>query len=223
MMKKLIKVDRNGTKYFMVDRPCDRCGGTGGADQWAYTGWTCYKCGGTGQGKSEIVKEYTPEYEAKLEERRAKRRAKWEAEHADEIRAKEEARKAREEAERLQKEQEERERLEAEARIQAEKAKSQHFGNIGDKVELNVKFVKTAWFEIKSFKGYGTDTIYVHTFKDGDNKIVWKTTNSLGHWNDNDEWESFEEGQEVTIKGTIKEHNEYDGEKQTVLTRCRIK
>jgi hypothetical protein len=94
MTKKLIKVDRNGTKYFMVSRPCIRCGGAGGSDKWAYTGWTCYECGGTGQGKDEIVKEYTPEYEAKLEERRANRRAKWEAEHAEEIaeaKAKEEA------------------------------------------------------------------------------------------------------------------------------------
>ena len=24
-------------------------GGLGGADQWKETGWTCYKCGGTGQ------------------------------------------------------------------------------------------------------------------------------------------------------------------------------
>ena len=49
---------------------------------WNYTGWTCYKCGGTGRQEtpSDIIKVYTPEYEAKLEERREKRRAKRQAE-----------------------------------------------------------------------------------------------------------------------------------------------
>lgn len=224
MNKKLIKVDRNGTKYFMIDRPCERCGGAGGSDAWAYTGWTCYECGGTGQGKSEIVKEYTPEYEAKLEERRRKRREKWEAEHADEIKAREEKRRAEEETRRIQQEKEEAERKAEEERIKAEKAISQHFGSIGDKVDLKVKFHHVAWFEIKSFRGYGYDTMYIYTFKTEEgNTIIWKTTKGLGRWNDDNEWEGLEEGQEVQIKGTIKEHSEYDGEKQTVLTRCRIK
>jgi hypothetical protein len=61
MEKKLIKVDRNGTKYFLIDKPCDRCGGAGGADKWKPTGWTCYKCGGTGKQEGSW-NEYTPEY-----------------------------------------------------------------------------------------------------------------------------------------------------------------
>lgn len=211
MTKKLIKVDRNGTKYFMISRPCIRCGGAGGSDKWAYTGWTCYECGGTGQGKDEIVKEYTPEYEAKLEERRAKRRAKWEAEHAEEIaeaKAKEEARiKEQEEAEKA--------RLAEEARIKAEKAKSQYIGNKGDKLELEVTYLKSAWFEVRSFSGYGVDLMYIHQFRTADgNKLIWKTGKGLG---------DLEEGKQITLRGTVKDHNVYDDEKQTVLTRCRIK
>ena len=214
MEKKLIKVDRNGTKYFMIDGKCDRCGGAGGADQWAYTGWTCYKCGGTGKGKSEIIKEYTPEYEAKLEERRAKRRAKWEAEHADEIAAAKAKAEAEAEAKRKAEEEAEKARQAEEARIKAEKAKSQHMGNIGDKLEIKVNYIKTAWFNVKSYYGYGTETMYVHTFRTAEgNTLIWKTANGLGN---------LEEGQEITIKGTIKDHNEYMDEKQTVLTRCRI-
>lgn len=75
-MAKLIKVDRNGTKYWSHGCACQRCGGLGGSDAWAYTGWTCYECGGSGIGPEIITKEYTPEYEAKLAERRAKRQAK---------------------------------------------------------------------------------------------------------------------------------------------------
>ena len=74
-MSQLIRVDRNGTKYY-ADYTCRRCGGLGGSDKWKMTGWTCYECGGTGKSaKPDIYKEYTPEYEAKLNERRAKRAA----------------------------------------------------------------------------------------------------------------------------------------------------
>ena len=221
MNKKLIKVDRNGTKYFAVDSPCQRCGGAGGADKWAYTGWKCYECGGSGQGRTEIIKEYTPEYEAKLEERRAKRRAKWEAEHAEEIAKREAERKAKEEERRRAEEEAEKARQEEEAR----KAKSQFVGTVGDKVELKVTFEKTAWFEIRSFAGFGTETMYIHTFRTEEgNAIVWKTTsNCLGDWDEEGNWIQTEAGQELTIKGIIKEHSEYRNEKQTVLTRCRIK
>lgn len=40
---------------------CGRCGGAGGADKWAATGWTCYDCGGAGK----VVKTYSrPIYSA---------------------------------------------------------------------------------------------------------------------------------------------------------------
>ena len=42
--------------------------------------------------------------------------------------------------------------------------------------------------------------------------LVWKTTLFL----------DLDRNQEVTIKGTIKDHDEYDGVKQTVLTRCKF-
>lgn len=223
--RKLIKTDRNGTKYFMVDRPCVRCGGAGGSDKWAFTGWTCYECGGSGEGRSEIIKEYTPEYEKKLEERRRKRREKYEAEHAEEIAQREAERRAKEEA--AERERQEKERIEAERlqKLEAMKAASQFFGSVGDKVDLTVAFIKTAWFEVKSFSGFGYDTMFVHTFKDNDEHVfVWKTTSSIGWWNEETgDWDKPTEGQQLHVKGTIKEHSEYDGMKQTVLTRCRIK
>ena len=76
MEDKLIKVDKNGTKYY-ANYTCQRCGGLGGADKWQYTGWKCYECGGSGiSHKPQIYKVYTPEYEAKLNAQRAKRAAK---------------------------------------------------------------------------------------------------------------------------------------------------
>lgn len=214
-MATLIRVDRNGTKYWSGLVPCERCGGAGGADKWQFTGWKCYKCGGTGTQVGSW-KEYTPEYEAKLEARRQAKREKWEQEHAEEIAQREAERKAKEEAERLAQEEEER-------RIREQKAKSQYIGEVGDKIDTVATYIKTAWFDVPSYVGFGTDTMYIHTFKIGDNTVIWKTsTDNLGEFNEEGEWERYEEGKQIHLKGTIKEHKEYKDEKQTVLTRCRI-
>ena len=132
-MSTLIKIDRNGTKYYEGAIECDRCNGKGIyfigvcngrlVPSWVDQG-ICFKCGGAGkvQGK---WKEYTPEYAEKLE---ARRRAKAEAQakaYAEEEARREAERKAKEEAERIAREQEE-------AQERARKAISQHVGQIGD-------------------------------------------------------------------------------------------
>ena len=204
-MATLIRVDRNGTKYYEGDVPCSRCGGAGGADKWQFTGWTCYQCGGSGKEHGKW-KEYTPEYEAKLEARRKAKAEKWEREHAEEIAKAEAERKAKEEAERIAREAEEQ-------RIREHKAISQHNGTVGDTIDIDVILEKRAWFEIPSFRGFGTDTMHIYTFRDAQgNAIIWKTSKGLG----------IENGVMVHIKGTIKEHSEYDDEKQTVITRCKV-
>lgn len=75
MWRKLIRVDRNNTKYWQIfNAPCDRCGGMGGADAWKPTGWTCYRCGGSGVEPDDVfTKEFTPEHQAKLDAAREKR------------------------------------------------------------------------------------------------------------------------------------------------------
>ena len=210
----LVKVDNNGTKYFSGRVTCDRCGGAGGADMWADTGYVCYKCGGSGFVEG-TWKEYTPEHEAKLEKQR-QRRAEKRAREFEAKQAEYEAEQARIKAEREAEE----------ARIKAEKAISKHVGNIGDKINMDVIYIGSAWFEVPSFNGFGMDTKFVHTFADENgNKFVWKTSNSVGRWvGDADEqyWETFQEGETVHLRGTIKAHDEYKDEKQTILTRCKL-
>lgn len=213
-MARLIKIDRNGSKHYEGFVPCDRCGGTGtyawgaiinGTPQYA---GVCYKCAGQKQIWRTWI-ERTPEYQAKLD---AKREAK--------IKAKQEAfAKAQAEIEAQRMAEEERRMAEEKAR----KAISQYVGNVGDKYNSVVTYNGSAHFEVKSFSGYGTDTMYVHNFTDANgNKIVWKTGKSLGTWLDNGDWLHYEDGDTVTLKGTIKEHKEYKDEKQTVLTRCKV-
>ena len=38
-------------------RPCNRCGGEGGSRAWAYTGYTCFRCGGHSSMTFELVTE----------------------------------------------------------------------------------------------------------------------------------------------------------------------
>lgn len=229
-MAKLIRTDRNGTKYYEGYINCTRCDGKGVYIIGVCNGQpvlspvdngVCFKCGGSGKQMGKW-KEYTPEYEAKLAERREKRRAKYLEEHAEEIAQQERERQEREEAERRELEARLKAEREAQEKEEERKAKSQYVGSVGERLTLKAIYVKSAWYEKPAYMGYGTETAYIHTFKAGDNSIVWKTTSALGWWNDKNEWETLEEGQEVTIKGTVKEHSTYKDEKQTVLTRCKV-
>lgn len=81
------------------------------------------------------------------------------------------------------------------------------FGNIKDKVNLNVTLIRRGNYDTM----YGTT--FVYTFEDADgHQLVWKTTN----------WLEQKVDAQVTLKGTIKAHSEYKGIKQTELTRCKV-
>lgn len=92
----------------------------------------------------------------------------------------------------------------------APKTSSEHVGNIGDKYEDTVTLVKIHTYETH-FSYYG-ELNYIYKFVDKNgNTIIWKTS-----------CKDLEEGKAYQIKGKIKEHSEYNGDKQTVLTRCKI-
>lgn len=223
-MARLIKIDRNGSKHYEGQMTCDRCGGAGyyaiavcnGAPVLSpLDGGVCWKCGGTGKVLGKWI-ERTPEYQAKLDARREARRkaqAEEDARKQAEWEQKRKEREAREEAE----------RAEREARIKAQKAISQYVGEVGKRIAVKASYVGSASFEVNSFKGYGTETMYVHTFKDADgNKLIWKTSTSLGTWLEDGTWQKHEYGENVDIIGTVKEHKEYRDEKQTALNRCKL-
>ena len=214
MEPKLIKIDRNGSKHFEGYVKCDRCGGDGiykwgavinGCPQYA---GTCYKCEGAGKVWSKWI-ERTPEYQAKLD-------AKREAKHKAQAEA-----FAKAQAEREEKRKAEEEKRKAEE--MARKAISQYIGETGKRITVQALYDYSASFEIKSFAGYGTETMYVHTFKDANgNKLVWKTSKDLNTWLDDGSLQTHEQGDCVQVTGTVKEHKEYRDEKQTALTRCKL-
>ena len=202
-MATLIKIDRNGSKHYEGMVECDRCGGTGtyvwgaiinGAPQYA---GVCYKCNGVGKVHGKWI-ERTPEYQAKLD-------AKREAKHAAMAAKFAEAR----EAERVAREQEE-------ARERARKAISKYVGKVGEKIEFNGMFVKTACFDAPAYMRHGMERIYIHTFKDTDgNVIIWKTKTGISEY-------ELAYGSPVIVRGTVKAHSEYLEEKQTAVIRVKI-
>lgn len=213
-MAELIKIDRNGSKHWRGMVQCDRCGGKGVYAVGVHNGQlvlaypddgVCWKCNGKGKVLETWI-ERTPEYQAKLDAKRESKRAKLMAERAEEI--------AKKEAER----QAEIEHIEVERlAIEAEKKISKYVGTVGEKLEIEVTYIGSPWFERPSFRGYGTEICYIHTFKDANgNKLVWKTHSRGGE-------KDVNEGDKVVLSGIVKEHSEYKGEKQTSLIRCKVK
>lgn len=95
----------------------------------------------------------------------------------------------------------------------APKTDSEYVGEIGQKLELKVKYLRYFTFETH-FSYYG-EMNFIYKFADENgNTIVWKTSKCL--------CDELQQENYYTIKGTVKEQNEYKGDKQTVLTRCKI-
>lgn len=84
---------------------------------------------------------------------------------------------------------------------------NEYVGAIGDKIQKE--------FTLKNYFMYDTvyGTMVIYIFEDAEGyQYKWNTKTCIEQ----------ERGEKLTIKGTIKEHSEYNEVKQTVLTRCKI-
>lgn len=87
-------------------------------------------------------------------------------------------------------------------------AVNEYFAPVGEKVEVTVE-VKA----IRFIEGhYGTTTLYTLRSPEGYTFKWFSSNQALG---------TDSEGQTFRIKGTVKSHDEYQGTKSTVLTRCK--
>lgn len=96
-------------------------------------------------------------------------------------------------------------------RIESEElaAATKHVGTIGEKITVEATLTFT-----KVIQGhYGSKLLM--NFKDADgNCLVW--------WNSGSKFWDIEQGAKVTLTGTVKDHGDYNGTKQTTLLRCRL-
>lgn len=100
------------------------------------------------------------------------------------------------------------ERRQRELERQAENAKgmcSEYVGNVGDRIEIEIESVRCLSTRYSQF---GATYFMKIVGKDG-NIYMWSTSNGL-----------IEDAKR--IKATVKEHQEYNGVKQTVITRGKV-
>lgn len=97
---------------------------------------------------------------------------------------------------------------EKEQRRKAAESKSKHLGSIGDKITRNIKSLQllTSWDGM-----YGTTYMYSMEDDDG-NVLIWKSS----------KWIDLDHADYHRVTGTVKEHSEFRGVKQTNLTRCSL-
>ena len=89
---------------------------------------------------------------------------------------------------------------------------SEYFGSVGDKIEIEVLCTKVTGF-VSDF-GYRGTWVNLYICQDNDGN-VFKIQYTGSVW-DMDEMSKY------TIRGTIKSHDEYEGIKQTSLTRVKV-
>lgn len=87
---------------------------------------------------------------------------------------------------------------------------SNYIGNIGDKITINVEKMR-ALYTKKHYYGYNNVayTVVYEITDDNGNIFIWSSSNVI------------EDGVKK-LSGTVKDHKEYKGIKQTVLTRCKV-
>ena len=93
-----------------------------------------------------------------------------------------------------------------------EASKSNHIGNIKDRLTINIATWKclTSW--CNCYDGYHETTTFLYQFVDNAGNIfVWKTQKYF-----------TEDAELQTITGTVKAHNVFRDVKQTELTRCKV-
>lgn len=90
---------------------------------------------------------------------------------------------------------------------ESDKQVSNYIGKVGDKISETVTYIIS--YSYQSQFGCG----FFHIFRDDNGNIIkWSTGNGVG----------VNKGDKVILSGRIKDHSEYRGEKQTVLTRCKV-
>lgn len=84
---------------------------------------------------------------------------------------------------------------------------SNHVGNIGDKLDLEVEYKNSF------YKNMPTGGFYIHKFVSSEgNVFVWMTGTSI----------HADVGAKLKLRGAVKNHGEFKGEKNTMITRCKV-
>ena len=93
-----------------------------------------------------------------------------------------------------------------------------YLGEVGQRIEFEVKDLKLLYTKWTNYSYQGEETYVYRILTTSNNVIIWSTGNPLTKKDSPDRFECY--GKPFTkIKATIKNLEEYKGEKQTVVTR----
>lgn len=116
--------------------------------------------------------------------------------------------------------------LDAEAKLKAMRdfSGSEWVAEPKKRLDLTLTLVNDYVYEGCSYSYYDDGTRHIYTFRDADgNCFVWKTQKVIDCYDEQtEEWTDAEIGDTIEMKATVKEHSEYKGTKQTVITRPKI-
>lgn len=116
--------------------------------------------------------------------------------------------------------------LDAEAKLKAMRdfSGSEWVAEPKKRLELTLTLVNDYVYEGCSYSYYDDGTRHIYTFRDeSGNCYVWKTQKVIDCYDEQtEEWTDAEIGDTIEMKATVKEHSEYKGTKQTVITRPKI-
>ena len=214
---------------------CPRCGGRGGSTHWRPDGGVCYQC----RGKCTVICAYrvftaeklaklvaaadlkAAREQAKIEAKAAAKRAEfdvWAEPHEKllgDIAAAEGNPFLRDLADKLAKHRTLSDKQLAAAATSIQRTKDRKIEGLGSEYVGEVK--ERIEFEAEVMGVYGTEGFYGHTdivkFKDAaGNHFTWFAS----------DYTDLVRGDRMTIKGTVKKHDDYKGIKQTILTRCKF-
>lgn len=116
--------------------------------------------------------------------------------------------------------------LDAEAKLKAMRdfSGSEWVAEPKKRLDITLTLVNDYVYEGCSYSYYDDGTRHIYTFRDADgNCFVWKTQKVIDFYDDDaEEWTDAEVVDTIQMKATVKEHSEYKGTKQTVITRPKI-
>jgi len=113
-------------------------------------------------------------------------------------------------------------KAQAEKELHPETHPSEYIGEVGKRLK-GLKLTITFETEFCYHKGSWDERVsFFYTMVDEQGNIfTWKASSPIGIVID-DKWNHLGKGDTVVLDGTVKEHKEYKGDKQTVLTRCKV-
>jgi len=210
------------TATVRVSTACGRCGGDGYGG-WYPDGGVCYDCNGAktrGNYRAVPIIEY-----ARGERRREMARNRAARKATEKAAATKEAQEAGQRrwceangygALTFEERDEARETARKAAEKVAEAARggaSTHVGELGKRLELRGRVEAVRTYEAQGWGyGAGMETRYVYTIRVGRDTIV-----TFGRCLD------LDRGDDITFRGTVKEHGDYKGEAQTTLNRVAVR